>query len=103
MTEKDISRTRARNILWITEGRPFEDLVPSADRRGLIEEVFLQCYSDPGIPFGVLIREMEQTLKLENGTIIQMFKHLVREGRIPLDLDRPICFDDPRRNFPGGL
>ena len=103
MTEKDISRTRARNILWITEGRPFEDLVPSADRRSLIEEVFLQCYSDPGIPFGVLIREMEQALKLENGTIIQMFKHLVREGRIPLDLDRPICFDDPRRNFPGGL
>ena len=70
MTEKEINRTRARNILWITGGRSFEELV--------------------------LIREMETALHLENGTVIQMFKHLVQAGQITLDLDRTICLDDPR-------
>ena len=96
MTEKEINRTRARNILWITGGRSFEELVPSDRQRALLEQAFLQCYNDPGIPFPVLIREMETALHLENGTVIQMFKHLVQAGQITLDLDRTICLDDPR-------
>lgn len=102
MTEKEINRTRARNILWITGGRPFEELVPSPDQRMRLEQAFLQCYDDPGIPFTAIIREMETALQLESGTVIQMFKHLVRKGRITLDLDRVICLDDPRRSTPGG-
>ena len=65
MTEKDISRTRARNILWITEDGLSKIWFLQGIVAGLSKKCFQKSSSDPGIPFGVLIREMEQTLKLK--------------------------------------
>jgi hypothetical protein len=96
-TEKTINRTRARNILWITGGRSVEELIPSAELRIKLEDVFVDLYQDEAISFHDLIDGLEQECALPSGTVIQLFKHLVRKGRINLDLNRKFCMDDPRR------
>ena len=96
-TEKNINRIRARNIIWITGGRPVEELIPAADLRSRMEDVLFELYQDDSIPFHDIIDGLESECHLPAGTVLQLFKHMVREGRIPLNLDRRICLDDPRR------
>ena len=97
MTEKTINRTRARNILWIIDGTPVEKLIPSAEFRTKLEDAFLELYQDESIPFHDLLDGIEQECSLPTGTALQLFRHLVRTGRIDLDLDHRICIDEPRR------
>lgn len=102
-TEKNINRTRAENIRWLIGGESIEKLIPSESRREAIESAFLDVLADRSFLFRDIIDVFEEDLGLTDGTILQLFKHLVNTGVLTLDLDKPIYPDDPRRTLKEGL
>lgn len=96
VTEKDISRTHAENLVWLHSGEPIEQLVPDNEMRQNLLDAILDLYEDYTIPFSEIITEIESYAGLQTGTVIQLFKHLVCTGRIHLDLCKPIHITEPR-------
>ena len=96
VTEKDIPRQLVANLQWLSSGEHVEKLIPDLETRQAIMDSFLELYRNPSVPFRALIEAMESFYGLRPGTIIQVFKHLIREEAILLDLTRPINWQDPR-------
>lgn len=97
MTEKELNRTLTNNLIWLRAGEALDTLIPEADRRTALEEIFVQLYDDLTYNFHTLIGELDAQAGLIPGTAMQLFKSLVLKGRLQLDLHRPINFLDPRQ------
>lgn len=100
LTEKDLPREMADNYSWLTSGEKPEDLFPSTRTMELCRGAFLELYDDLSIPFHVIITEMDSQCGLVPGTTIQLFKKLVLDGVIQVDLTARINVDEPRLFFP---
>lgn len=98
VTEKDISRQKATNLQWLHTGESVEKLIRDQEDLEKLSECFLELYEDVSVPFSDIIHGLESHCRLIPGTILQLFKHLVCEGKIKLDLSLPIYYDDPRRS-----
>ncbi len=97
VTEEDIPRQKVANIQWLNSGESVVKLIPCQERRQIIYDAFLELYQNRSVPFGKLIETMDAFYGLRPGTMIQVFKHLVREQYIPLNLSEPINWADPRK------
>lgn len=96
VTEQDIPRQKAINLQWLHSGEAVETLIPDPVYRQNLTDSFLELYQDYAIPFAEMIDTIESYCKLVPGTMLQMFKHLILEGRIQIDLSEPINTIEPR-------
>ena len=103
VTEEEIPRQTAINYQWLHSGEPLENLVPDKAFLENIIAAFLDLYQDYTIPFSEIIDTMESYRHLQPGTMIQIFKHLILDGKIRLDLSIPINTTEPRTRFPNSL
>lgn len=98
-TEKNISRDKVKNLLWLHTGESIQNILPNASFLNDLTEAFCSVYQDLRIPFSDIINNIESYCKLPQGTVLQLFKHLVLTGRIPLELSEPINLSDPRIRY----
>ena len=96
VTEKEIPRQKATNLEWLYSGEPIEVLIPDEAFRKDLEEAFLELYDDLTIPFAEIIDTMESYCRLRPGTVLQMYKNLIRKDKIAVDLERPLYSGEPR-------
>lgn len=97
VTEKDIPMCKVNNLRWLYLGElSVDSLIPKTNQRQSIIAGFLELYGDYSIPFNEITETMESYYHLHSGTMLQLFKWLVREKRIILDLSVPIDPNEPR-------
>lgn len=97
VTEEDIPRRLVANLQWLNSGEPFEETIPDPELRQSIIDSFMELYQNCSVSFKELVDAMEDYYNLRSGTIMQLFKHLIREKTIELDLNQPINWIDPRK------
>lgn len=98
VTEKDIPRQLATNLLWLHSGESITNLIPDKERLEHISDAFLELYANEAIPFAEIIDNMESFCGLKHGTVIQLFKQLLIDRKITLDLSKPLDLDNPRKS-----
>ncbi len=96
MTEKEISRSHAKNLQWLFNGAEIEELIPDETFRLNLIKSFLELYQDYSIPFSEIISHIESRCRLVPGTVLQLYKHLIRTEQISINLMEPINLDEPR-------
>ena len=97
VTEKQINIRKAKNILWLKSGT---DACRELQDKGCMqacEEEFLKLYRDPDKPFHMILENIELMAGAEPGTGLALYKQLVRDGKISLELSQPLNLADPRR------
>lgn len=97
VTEHEISMLKAKNIEWLLSGEQLSQLISDEDvmKRSLCR--FLELYGADDIPFSQILEIIEKEYRLERGGGIAIFKKLVTDRRIPLDISRKIDLSDPRK------
>ena len=68
--------------------------------RKLLKDAFLELYLDLSVPFHTIIGEIDNQCGLVPGTALQLFKFLVLDGSICLDLSKRINTFEPRSLAP---
>ena len=96
-TELDINLDEADNILWLRHGAPLTEIITDKHQRESVCDVFCELYEKRHIPFETIIEGIERECHLPPGAGLQIFKHLVMERRISIDLEVPIDHHEPRR------
>lgn len=96
LTEKDLPRAAADNYSWLSSGESIAGLIPSGRTRRFLRDAFLELYQDLSIPFHTIIGEVDAQCGLLPGTALQLFKSLVLDGSIQLDLTERISTFEPR-------
>ena len=92
VTEKEINSQRALNLRWLYYGKGNND----PNQYLSYEAAFLKLYDDPTIPFPTILEIIEEGFGLEKGKGMEIFKSLVRQRKILLDLEKKINFTEPR-------
>ena len=93
-TEKTISRVMADNYQWLYAGADVRKLV-SPDMLSFLIEHFLNLY-DTELPFRFIIRNIEEEFCLRDGTVLSLFKYLVINKIVDIDLTAEINPMEPR-------
>ena len=96
ITEKNLPKQLADNYFWLSSGENAEKLVKDPVLKQGMTVAFLELYDDITVPFHTILFEMDRQCDVPAGSTMQIFKELVREGTIELNLSRPINLDDPR-------
>lgn len=99
ITENEIPHTKIRNIEWLCSGNDFNALVSNKDLAQRYEELFMEMYCYGGYPIVTIIRRLEESCGLGEGTGMALFKHLVRSKSIELDLDKQINLTESRHGM----
>ena len=99
VTEEQIDRTKARNILWLKTGIPDDAGLKDSRTREECRQLFLELYSVAELPFAGILEAVERYPGACPGSGLSLFKSLVMAGDISLDLSRPIDLSDPRRSL----
>jgi hypothetical protein len=97
LTEENLNRTHVSNLQWLNYGEPLERLIPGSQDRKVTMDTFLDLYNMHEIPFMTLLSEFEELGGYPPGTSIQIFKALILENRIDIDLTQPIHRIEPRK------
>lgn len=90
VTEKEIPMTKVRNIQWLCSGQDVYGLIPDNKQRSQCKDAFLELYNKGSYPIMLILQYVENDFRLEAGSGISVFKMLVREKQIILDLDKEI-------------
>lgn len=90
ITEDEIPCTKVRNIEWLCCGSEFNELVSDGDLAQRCEEIFMEMYVHEKCPVITIIHHIEQSYGLNKGTGIALFKQLVHNKSIELDLNKQI-------------
>lgn len=96
VTEKEISKTKARNIEWLLTGSDLSELIAADEIRHDSKEYFIELYADMSVNFSRILNTVEHDLNLQEGTAMCIFKTLVLERKISLDMEKSICLSEPR-------
>lgn len=97
VTEDQIDAVKARNIMWLKAGRPEKEWFEDVGLMRECEEVLEGLYRQEGIPFEEILDFVEGYAGAGPGAGLAVFKALVLSGRIGIDMSRPVCLQDPRR------
>ncbi len=100
VTEQELNKILTRNLQWLWAGEDFSVLVPSEQQRNGLRKAFLELYSNLSIPFTSIIEVIENECHLKAGTMLQLFKELIRSDQIQIDLTRKINIVEPRVLMP---
>jgi len=94
VTENEISGTKSRNIEWLLSGSDFVELVPDREKIRDCEDFFISLYGDGDYTVIAAIRHVEKAYGLADGAGMALFKMLIRQKRIAVDLNRQICLTE---------
>lgn len=97
VTEEQIDVVKAKNILWLRSGMSESACIPDVEERKRSEEAFLEMYQDPAVPFRQILDTTGSYSEMGTGAGLSVFKALVMNGRVKIDLSKPIHYADPRR------
>lgn len=104
VTEKEINRDLVQNLNWLWHGESPEFVFPDLQLLLEAEFFFLQLYEDDRLPFPHLIDLVESRFSFPPGSAVCIFKNLIRQGKIQIDLIKPLNMLNPRqpleRSFP---
>ena len=92
VTEKEINRDMTMNLRWLYYGS--EELPTEEYKR--YETAFLECYQDKNLSFTTILEIIEEAFNLPHGTGMKIFRWMVLNEKITLDLQHPICLTEPR-------
>lgn len=95
-TEKELNRDKAENLKWLHSGEPLDKLVHDPIMREGLLSAFEELYGMREIPFHTIISEIERQCSLIPGTALQIFKELILQDRVRVDLSTLINLADPR-------
>ena len=91
VTENEIPRIKVRNIEWLLSGCNFSDIVTDGEKARDCEEYFINLYDDGNCTVVAVIQHVEILYGLSAGAGMALFKMLIRQKRIPIDLNKEIC------------
>lgn len=91
VTENEIPQTKIRNIEWLLSGCDFLELVTDREKACDCEDFFVRLYSGGNYTVIAVIHHVEKTYGLADGVGMALFKMLIRQNRIRVDLNRQIC------------
>ena len=91
VTEKEIPRTKIRNIEWLLSGSDFADIVADKEKIRDCEDYFISLYVDGDYTIIAAIHRVEKKYELADGAGLALFKMLIRKKRILVDLNTQIC------------
>ena len=91
VTENEIPQTKIKNIEWLLSGSDFAELVTDREKVRDCENLFVSLYNDGDYTAIAAIRYVEKTYGLADGAGMALFKMLIRQKRIPVDLNSQIC------------
>ena len=97
VTEHELPRTKIRNIEWICSGNDFAKLIQDKKVEQECRELFLEMYCGGKSTVAAIAMHVEHMLGLEKGVGIALFKLLIRDGLIAVDLNKQINLTEPRR------
>lgn len=99
VTEREISPVKARNIEWLLSGESALKLIPDAEIMTQSVSDFMLLYESQRFSWAEIIESIERKYGFHMGVGIAIFKMLVRERRIYLDISREINLETSERKL----
>lgn len=96
VTEKEIPRIKSRNIEWLFSGSDFSELIRDKQKIEECADCFIEMYDNGMRAIVTVIHDIEALYDLTHGAGMALFKMLIRQKRIELDLNHHICLTDTR-------
>jgi len=96
ITEKQLNRDLIKNIRWLWYDGDFDITFLEPCLLKEIESCLLDLYENDPLPFPCLLDQVSERFSLPQEKILVIFKLLVRQERIRLDLEKPLNPWDPR-------
>lgn len=95
VTNKDINSVRAKNIEWVHTAMNFEgnDRLSKEEFSSLLDSILYRFVGNK-LSIKEVISGFEMDYSLDVGTGLHLFKYLLADKRIVLDLDKPIKLND---------
>jgi hypothetical protein len=90
VTEREINRTKARNIEWLSQASDLSRFGLCEAQQILCIDFFMPRYISAPENAQALFRELEQRLSLSCGLGLNIYKHLAFHKRINVDVSQPI-------------
>lgn len=90
VTEKEIPRTKVRNIEWLCSGMTAYEVITDEQQRADCAAFFMELYESGDVPVVMILNRLEHDFNLGEGTGISIFKMLICEKKITLDLNEEI-------------
>lgn len=90
VTEFEIPRTKARNIEWLLTGKAAHEMIPDDDILNQAERAFCELYENSSRSISMIIDMIEKDFQLEPGSGMSLYKKLVIDKKIRLDMNQEI-------------
>jgi len=97
ITEKELNRDLVKNLHWLWYGESPD--IALGNHHLLLEagSVFRRLYEEDLLPFPQLLNRIESDFRLAPGSGLCIFKFLIRQGEIQIDLSRPLNTLNPHQ------
>jgi len=89
VTEREINRTKARNIEWLSQAGDLSQFGLCAAQQMVCIDFFMLRYISEVSGISGLFRELEQQFSFPCGMGLNIYKHLAYHKRIDVDVSRP--------------
>lgn len=96
ITEKQLNRDLVQNLRFLREGASPEDILSDQQELQKVKTEFCRQYADESVSFPLLLHQIESRFCLPPGTALSIFKALIREGKIQIDMNQPLNMLFPR-------
>lgn len=90
VTEKEINRDRARNLQWLYCGEDAQAMIPDTELYSRSRTAMLDLLAEKEFPLRTIIEILEEGLLLPAGAGMAVYKSLIRDGSITVDLEKRI-------------
>lgn len=95
VTEREINPVRVQNLRWLYYTPDIEDLVASGSLAERYCRCFFELYFEEGHSLPAVINCIESSQEIPPGSGIAILKSLIKQGKIPFDIEKPINLNDP--------
>lgn len=90
VTEKEINKQLARNIGWALNAYDIQDYLDLISNLAFLKTDMLEYFSNPSETFQRIFTRLEKTYQLDEGLGLILFKHLIANKEVKLDLNKKI-------------
>lgn len=93
VTEKEIDRTRARNLRWLYYQESAEKMITDPVLHREARLLFMKLLGEGEFPVADIVEIIETGLNLRPGSGVTVYKELIRDGLVQVDMNRRIDRD----------
>ena len=94
VTEKEINRTKARNIEWLSQARDLDLFCIPEQLQDMCIDYFMERFSLLKSPVRNFLSEVEHCFDLAPGMGLNIYKYLIYWKQIDVDISEPIDLSD---------